>query len=153
MNTFKYGWSEKVKQVIMGVVLLTIINSILSNEFNWKATFLVGIGFSIFVFFLLYAKVLFEQYSVTEEGIIISHFYKKRAIPFSNIKRIIIREEDHSFFGKSTIMTITLNIGRKKKIIVSALKNASSFIQLLEQQSSFKTIQQDSKGNIIRSIL
>lgn len=152
MKTFKYAWSEKIKSIAVGCIWLFMVNTIMSRGLNMGTFFLGCMVLILFLFLIFYGKVLFVRYSVTEEGLIISRFNTfRKTIYFDDIKRIIVREGEESGFAKNTTMTIMLNRGKNKRIIISALENADVFIRSLEQQPSFKTIQQDSSGNILKS--
>ncbi len=152
MKTFKYAWSAKIKSIAIGCIWLAMVNAVMSKGLNMDTFFLGCMILTLFLFLLFYGKVLFVRYSMTKEGLLISRLNAfKKTIYFEDIKRIIVREGEDSVFAKNTTMTIILNSGIKKRIIISALENADVFIQLLEQQPSFKTIQQDKKGNILKT--
>jgi len=153
---FKYQKGKKIEEIITMVSIITLMIFILNSDGSEITKILLTILMNGFLILMIsYTYLLNKNIEVNSESITINKkFGKSKKIPFNEIRRITIREEENSVEANHFAMTIFGN-KNNTRIIVSDLDKRYKIIDLIERKGKdvgFKVIHQNLEGKIIREL-
>lgn len=153
---FKYQKGKKIGEIVTMISITTLIVFILDSNGSEITKILLTILMTGFLIFMIsYTYLLNENFQIDSEALTINKkIGNSNKIPFKNIRRVTIREEENSVEANHFAMTV-FETNKNTRIIVSDLDDRFKMINLIEQKGKdfgFNVIHQNINGKIIREI-
>lgn len=151
---FKYQKGKKIGEILTMVSIVTLIVFILDSNGSEPTKILLTILMTGFLIFMIsYTYLLNENFKIDSEALTIKKkIGKSYKIPFVNIRKVTIREEENSIETNHFAMTV-FEPHKNTRIIVTDLDNRFKMINIIEQKGrdfGFNVIHQNVNGKIIK---
>lgn len=144
-------------------LLLIIISASLASFFSAESSpigILLGVLGGVFILlmlsFVIHDFKLLSVVEVTEESISLKRLLtSSQVIPFSEVRRVLIRRDLNSIEGSHLTLIVFGNY-QKIKTTISDLKDVRQFVRLLEErciQYDRKMVRENMKGEFVDDLL
>lgn len=156
LEIFNYQKGRKIGEIVTMISIVALMILIVDSEGSEMAKIFLTILMTGFLIFMIsYTYLLNENFQIDSKALTINKkIGSSDKIPFKNVCRVTIREEENSVETNHLAITV-FEINRHTKIIVSDVDNRFEMINLIEERGcefGFNVIYQNINGEMIREL-